>query len=329
MALRAKRGGRKPEAEAIAHSGFYPYVKAFLEHQRVTGAREANVKRTYSVLKRFVLWCDQRSLNSPQEITLPILERYQRYLHLYRKPDGFPLSLNTQSNFLVALKRFFKWLTRQHHILYNPAAELDLPRTPQSLPRAILSVEQIEAVLNEPDIDTLQGLRDRTMLETLYATGIRRGELIGLRIGDIDFARQALLVREGKGRRDRWVPLGARAAHWIHCYLDRVRPELELDGREPALFLTDYGEAYGGSALANNVKRYLRRAGIEAPGSCHLFRHAMATHMLGNGADIRYIQAILGHSKLSTTEVYTRVSLDKLNDIHAATHPGSRRRSSE
>ena len=255
-----------------------------------------------------------------------MLERYQRHLFLSRKADGAPLSLKTQESLLNPLRAWFRWLARETHILYNPAAELILPRSPRQLPKVLLSVQDVEHALNQPDVDTPWGLRDRAMLETLYSTGIRRMELTRLTLYDVDLAAGTVMVRLGKGARDRLIPLGARAGAWIVRYVEEVRPQLALRSDELALFLTDYGEPFEKNRLGDLVRRYLRHAGI-AHGSCHAFRHAMATHMLENGADIRFIQAMLGHSELSTTQIYTQVSIGKLKAIHAATHPARLARS--
>jgi integrase/recombinase XerD len=153
-----------------------------------------------------------------------------------------------------------------------------------------------------------------------YSTGIRRLELARLKLYDVDTERGTLMVRQGKGRKDRLVPLGERACRWIDRYVAEVRPQLVREPDHGMLFVTDYGEAFEKNRLGDMVKRYMRLAGFEH-GACHAFRHAMATHMLEGGCDIRYIQAILGHSQLSTTEIYTQVSIGKLKAIHAATHP--------
>jgi integrase/recombinase XerD len=191
---------------------------------------------------------------------------------------------------------------------------------PKHLPRALLSIEDIEAILAVADPNTVPGLRDRAMLETLYSTGIRRTELTNLRRYDADLTRLLVFVHEGKGRKDRVVPLGARAAAWLDKYLIESRSQL-LAHEHEALFINDYGEPVTPAWLATRVRRHMELAGIDKPGSCHLFRHACATHMLDNGADIRFIQAMLGHATLSTTERYTHVAIGKLQQIHAATHP--------
>jgi integrase/recombinase XerD len=188
------------------------------------------------------------------------------------------------------------------------------------LPKTLLSVEEVEHVLNQPDVTEVTGIRDRAILETFYSTGIRRFELARLQLYDVDLAHGTVMIRQGKGRKDRLIPVGARACAWIGKYLDSVRPRLAARADEMRVFLTDYGEAFEKNRLGDLVKRYMRHAGIPQ-GSCHAFRHACATHMLENGADIRFIQALLGHSELSTTQIYTQVSIAKLKEIHAATHP--------
>ncbi|ODS24402.1 hypothetical protein AB835_03630 [Candidatus Endobugula sertula] len=279
------------------------------------------IKRRDSALRRFIEWCDDRGLDDPTAITKPILERYQRYLYHYRKDNGEPLSIGSQNVMLTPVKSFFKWLTQENYLLYNPASELVLPKKPKGLPRNILSVEEVIHILSQPDTTTLEGVRDRAILEVFYATGIRRSELIHLKEYEIDHSRQTVFVKEGKYHKDRYLPLGKRALQWIQKYQREVRDHLLIDHQEPHVFLTDYGEPFNGSYIGHQVKKYIEQAGIKVSGSCHLFRHAMATHMLENGADIRFIQAMLGHADLSTTEIYTRVSIEKLREIHAATHP--------
>jgi integrase/recombinase XerD len=317
---------KKPQAstrapEAAQTSGLYPYLLAFLEWSAARAYSPRTTALRADQLKRFLRWCAERGLERPQDITRPILERYRRHLYHYRKTNGEPLSFATQQQRLLPLRAFFKWLARENYILSNPASELELPRLPRRLPAQVLSAEEIEAVLAQTRQQGECGVRDRAILETLYSTGIRRAELVNLRLYDIDLKNGTLFVRQGKGQKDRYVPLGARAGHWISRYLEEVRPAL-LSGPDAGyLYLHEFGEPFEKNRLTDLVKRYLRAAGIDKPGACHLFRHAMATQMLANGADIRFIQAILGHAQLSTTEIYTHVSIGKLQEIHALTHP--------
>lgn len=309
------------DIEQLKANGLYPYVQSFLEWTAVRGFSKDTVRRRHMALKKFLRWCLERDLQQPQDITKPILDRYQRYLYYYRKSDGQPLSFGTQNVFLSPIKTFFKWLTRENYILYNPASELELPRKPKRLPRSILNLHEIETILSQPDIDTDEGIRDRAIMETLYSTGIRRGEVANLKVYDIDAKRHTIMVREGKYGKDRVLPIGERALLWIEKYQWDVRPRYVTSTDEGYLFLTEDGRKFKRGTLSARVKRYFQRAGLHVQGSCHLFRHAMATHMLDNGADIRFIQAMLGHRDLTTTEVYTHVSIEKLKQIHGATHP--------
>jgi integrase/recombinase XerD len=299
----------------------YHQMLQFLQwmHERNYSHRTADNREVY--LRYFILWCDERGLTRPQEITRPILERYQRYMFLYRKKDGQPLSTRSQGGRVTPIRAWFKWLTKTNRILYNPAADLDMPRMEKRLPKHILTADEADRVMNVPDIRNATGLRDRAILETLYSTGIRRMEVIGLGQYDIDYERGTLMVRQGKGKKDRMIPIGDRALAWIQKYRDEVRGQLTQAVDDGTLFLTHAGEPLGPNRLTQMVRDTIDAAQINKRGSCHLFRHTMATLMLENGADIRFIQAMLGHSELKTTQIYTQVSIVKLKEIHTLTHP--------
>jgi len=177
-------------------------------------------------------------------------------------------------------------------------------------------------VLAEPDLGTVIGIRDRAILETLYSTGMRRMELIRLHVTDIDAERGTVMVRLGKGKKDRMIPIGERALAWVAKYRDDARPDLACGTDDGTLFLTTLGEAFVPDRMTQLVRTYVDAADTGKKGACHLFRHTMATLMLEGGADIRFIQAMLGHAELSTTQIYTQVSIRTLKEIHTATHPG-------
>lgn len=274
-------------------------------------------------LAQFALWAEARALTA-EAITPAVLERYRAWLHQRRQPDGASLTWATQAHKLTAVRMLLAWAARTHRLTMNPAAELALPRLPKRLPRAVLTVSEMERVLAQPDSTTALGLRDRAILEVLYSTGIRRMELVGLDLSDLDAERGALFIREGKGKKDRVVPIGARAIHWTRIYLDRVRSALlrrSLDPDPRALFLSARGQRIRATKLTERLRPYLVQAGITKPGSVHIFRHTMATLMHDAGADIRDLQEILGHAQLSTTEIYTHVSIERLKAVHAKTHP--------
>ena len=224
---------------------------------------------------------------------------------------------------MVAVRAWFKWLARNNHVLYNPAADIELSRTEHRLPKCVLTASEAEQVINQTDISTRLGIRDRAILETFYSTGMRRMELMHLRPCDIDMERGTVVIRQGKGKKDRMIPIGDRALAWIERYQIEVRPGLLVgDSAGDVLFLTHLGKPFSPDQMSALVGQYVAAAGIGKEGSCHLLRHTMATVMLENGAGIRYIQAMLGHAKLETTQIYTRVSIRKLKEVHHGHPPG-------
>jgi integrase/recombinase XerD len=334
--MKPKRPGNPPGPATYAgdpatKGGFRAYLIEFTNWLLAMRYSAATVRGRRITLGYFIEWCEARSVVTPHDVTRAMLERYRQHLFTHRREaDGLPLSLNTQTNRLVSVRMFFKWMTRNHHLMFNPASELDLPKQEQRLPRNVLTVAEVAQILNAcDDGDSLGlGIRDRAILETLYSTGMRRAELCGLDLADIDTERGTVLIRQGKGKKDRMVPIGGRALAWVARYVQEVRPRYLDDENDPALFLSRLYERLSPKQLSGVAKNAIDRAdlarvktGGPLAASCHLFRHACATHMLENGADVRFIQALLGHSSLVTTEIYTRVAIVKLKEVHEATHP--------
>ena len=238
------------------------------------------------------------------------------------------MGVRSQHARLVPVRAFFKWAARHNHILYNPASEIDLPRLDHRLPKHVLNPGEVEKILqlcntNLTTDPTGLGLRDRAILETFYSTGMRRSELMNLKLYDIDPERGTLFIRQGKGRKDRMVPVGDRALAWIIRYRDEIRPMHVREPDDGTLFLTNLFEAFTPNRLTQLVRDYINAAELGKTGSCHLLRHTCATIMLENGADIRFIQQLLGHAELTTTQIYTQVSIQKLKQVHQACHPSS------
>ena len=307
-------------------TGLMAAMRRYLDHLAIKGYTEAGRLTAERYIREFIAWADPRGVTHPQMVSRAVLERYQRSLVHYRKRDGNPLSVSSQRSKLVPVRGFFKWLTRRGEIPANPAADLDLPRRLKRLPQNVMTAAEVERVLAGADLFSATGLRDRVMMELLYATGIRRSEIARLELGDIDAERAVVMVRLGKWGKDRLIPTGERALHWVQLYLDRARPELAWDTEELALFLGAGGRPLSPMWLSTTIAGYVKRAEIGKRGGCHLFRHTMATLMLEGGADIRYIQAMLGHAELSTTQIYTQVAIRQLCQVHAMTHPAARRR---
>jgi integrase/recombinase XerD len=218
-----------------------------------------------------------------------------------------------------SLKGFYKFLLREGHISEDPTELLERPKIGRALPK-VLSLQEVEAILSQPDVSTAFGLRDKAILEVLYATGIRESELIDLQLGNLN-ANAEFLTVIGKGGRERIVPVGSYAIAAINEYLRRGRNDLCRDISERTLFLNPYGKKMSRMGLWKIVKKYSLQAGIGRPISPHVFRHSCATHMLEGGASIIAVQEMLGHVDVSTTQIYTHLTGKDLKNIHRQAHP--------
>lgn len=225
----------------------------------------------------------------------------------------------TSARLLSSLRRFYHYLLREGLISEDPTATLEAPKLGRPLPKS-LSEEQVELLLNAPDTETPLGLRDRAMLETLYATGLRVSELVGLAVQRVNL-QSGVVQAIGKGDKERLVPLGEEAIEWLQRYLRAARATLLHGQTSDALFPTTRGAAMTRQAFWHNIKRYAQRAGIGSSLSPHTLRHAFATHLLNHGADLRVVQMLLGHADLSTTQIYTQVARERLKLLHAQHHP--------
>ena len=226
----------------------------------------------------------------------------------------------TTARLLSALRRFYRYLVREGVLTKDPTAELESPKLGRPLPKS-LTEAQVERLLDAPDVSKSLGLRDRAMLETLYATGLRVSELVALTLSQL--RQEAGVVRViGKGNKERLVPIGEQAADWLAKYLSETRPTLVRQRQTDALFPTNRGAAMTRQAFWHNIKRYAGIAGIDRGQlSPHTLRHAFATHLLNHGADLRVVQMLLGHTDLSTTQIYTQVARERLKTPHAQHHP--------
>jgi integrase/recombinase XerD len=225
----------------------------------------------------------------------------------------------TAARYTASLRRFYRFLLRENLIQDDPVQFLDTPKLPRSLPK-VLSEGEVEALLAAPDTDTSAGLRDRAMIETLYATGLRVSELVGLKLLNLDLNAAVLRVT-GKGGKDRLVPLGEEAQHWLSRYLKESRL-LMLNGKPCGeVFVTPRGSAMTRQTFWHLLKRCARTADIHKPLSPHTLRHAFATHLLAHGADLRAVQMLLGHADISTTQIYTHVARERLKRLHSQHHP--------
>lgn len=223
------------------------------------------------------------------------------------------------SRYLSGFRQFYQWLLREGRILKDPSALIDSPKLGRGLPKA-LNEKQVEALLEAPDVESPLGLRDRTMLELMYATGLRVSELISLEAVNIGISQGIVRVM-GKGGKERLVPLGEEALSWLQRYLEASRPELLRGADCPLVFVTNRKSGMTRQAFWYAIRKYAVQAGISQKVSPHMLRHSFATHLLNHGADLRVVQLLLGHSDLSTTQIYTHIAREGLKQIHSEHHP--------
>ena len=273
------------------------------------GLSENTLKAYRSDLSDFAAWLGRRGISILQTDTSALL--------LYLSSRSW--SVKTSARRLSSLHRLFQYLVRSGQCAVDPAADVESPRTGRSLPKS-LTESEVERLLAAPDFETALGMRDRTMLEVLYATGLRVSELVSLRLDQMNL-RQGVIRITGKGNKDRLVPLGEEAVDWLQKYLASVR--LEIFPRKPdaTLFPSTRGKPMTRQTFWHAIRRYAVKAGINRGISPHVLRHAFATHLLNHGADLRVVQMLLGHSDISTTQIYTHVARERLKQLHAAHHP--------
>jgi integrase/recombinase XerD len=305
---------RRPDNELVK------WAQEYLTSLRLANYSEWSVSNYQDGMRLFVLWCQEQGIVSLDGLNQAVIEKYHQHL-AYKQVRGHLLGMAYIGGRIGQVCRFCRFLADRRALPYNIAQKVQLPKIKRCIPCQVLSPQEIARILGQPDVRTGAGVRDRAVLEVLYATGIRRQELMSVEIGDINVEAGTVFIRKGKGGRQRVVPIASSALVWVQKYLEAVRPVLSQDEKQKALFLNDFGNPMSKNTLDRILKQYARSAGITKPVSCHKFRHAMATALLDNGADIRTVQEILGHSSLTSTQIYTKVAIRKLKEVHAQTHP--------
>lgn len=289
-------------------------IDAFLDSLWLEDGLADNTLAAYRRdLSAFVQWLKASSGHSPEAATSEDVQAWLAAQYAHSKAS-------TANRRLAALRRYYLWALRRGLCAQDPCLGLRGARQPARFPKT-LSESQVEALLAAPNVDSTLGLRDRAMIETLYATGLRVSELVSLAVQDTSLNDGVIRVTMGKGGKDRLVPLGEEALHWIGEYLARSRPALL--GARPcdALFVTGRGAGMSRQSFWLLIRKYAAQADIRVPLSPHVLRHAFATHLLNHGADLRVVQMLLGHSDISTTQIYTHVARERLKTLHAQHHP--------
>jgi integrase/recombinase XerD len=300
----------------------WPILKArYLERLKVQGYAPRTVDSVEIHLRSFFEYLEKETKTQDlAQLSREDLSAYQTWLCYAPSQGGEPLCVNSQQHRLWAVQGFFRFLLKEGFTLSDPSASLERPKYRRPLPRGILNAKQVLLLLNAPDVKTTLGLRDRAVLELLYATGIRNAEAITLRLEDLSLESRQIMVT-GKGKKERAVPLGRITQTWLLEYLQVARPKLAGKRSPDNVFLTRRGRAFVRANLCQMVRKCAKEAGLPAHATPHALRHTCATHLLQAGADIRFIQELLGHASLSTTQVYTHVDISDLKKVHAAFHP--------
>jgi len=289
-------------------------IDGFLSYARLErGLSENTISAYANDLKRFLEYLDTKGLD-PHTIGPQDISHYVTYL-------GSGLSKRSIARNISAVKSFFRFLKSSGELAQNPTRNIPSPKLMRNIPE-VLSLKEVDALLNAPNSATLQGIRDKAILELLYATGLRVSELQNLRLLNINL--DAGFVRTmGKGSKERIVPMGEVAMYYLKEYLNKSRPNL-LKGKEsPYLFVTHLGKPFTRQGLWKLIKSYAKKAGIKAEISPHTLRHSFASHLLMGGADLRAVQLMLGHADIGTTQIYTHVTMKHLIDTHKKFHPRS------
>lgn len=294
----------------------FDYLALFQEYLTVELGLAKNTQLAYMrdlrlLMKRLQLKADEEMLQ---------VSRQQLIAYLVRlKQEGRAAS--TVARKLASIKAFYRFLTAERYIRRNPAEVLEAASRGLHLPK-VLSVQEIERLLDEPNLGTLDGYRDKTMLELLYATGMRVSELVNVPVKNVDMKMQYVIVM-GKGSKERMLPLGRTALHYLEHYLSVVRPQL-LHGKPDAaaeLFVTGWGGPMTRERFYEIIVAYGKSAGISKRVTPHMLRHSFATHLLNNGTDLRIVQELLGHADISTTQIYTHLDVERLREVYDKTHP--------
>jgi len=322
------------QSNNVSSPAFEAQKAAYLQSAKLRNLSPLTIKQLDLSLRTFIAFARSQGITEAQGVDGALVERYKTHLHNHVTRRGTPLGLSTLGERLYTVRCWFDLLKKKGHLAYNPAREVSLPRRARRLPRAVLRPDEIEKVMSLPDLKRPLGYRDRTMMELLYASGARAAELCAIRLGDVDLPRKTVKVL-GKGGKQRFVPLTTTCCRFLERYIADFRPALiegirfagnnwlkQVGQAEDRLFVSAYGGLVKPNWLGSIMKRYLFLAGITRPISpVHCFRHSIATHLLGDGMDVRYIQAMLGHNSIDTTQIYTHVERDSMRKMVKIYHP--------
>lgn len=296
-------------------------IPKYLEELKILNRSVLTIRNIRNALRQMVRFLESEGICDLSQLDRNALSLYQEEL-TYRLTDkGKQLSARTREKYLCSIRGFTGYLYEQDYLASDPGQVIRLPKQPRRLPKVILDTTEVKKLLAAPDMQTNNGYRDRIILEILYDTGVRAAEMAAIKTADLDLANGYLTIRLGKGAKDRVVPVNSRVCELIRRYLLMIRP-LMIHGKDKGcLVLNRWGTGMTPTAVWAIVKKCTKLSGIKKNVTTHTFRHSCATHMLKNGAPIRHIQELLGHESLESTQIYTKVTINDLKEIHAKYHP--------
>lgn len=299
-------------------------IEKYCYHLLTLNYTKKTIQSQRLYLNRFLKYLGEMNIGEITGVTKDTVRDYQTHLFEEFNSRGEPNSVSAQNRNMQAVKSFFRFLCENDYLVGDPAKDISYAREPKRLPRSILTQGEMRKLLHSPDTKTALGYRDRTILEILYSTGIRKEELLNILLTDVDYNEGFIRINAGKGKKDRVVPLGKIACRYLENYIKGVRPALIRNPYNNHLFLSLRGNRLSKNMIWEIVKTYSQKAKIKKNISPHTFRHTCATLMLRNNANIRHIQELLGHSSLDSTQVYASVSITDLKEVHSRCHPRER-----
>ena len=289
-------------------------INDYLHYLNIERGLSANTRQSYERdLEQYLHFLQEQKIASWQDVDLFLVIRFLEKLHEEKKATA------TVTRMISSLRRFHQFLRQERITDHDPMQHIDTPKKAQKLP-STLTLTEVEKLIEAPDTTKTLGIRDRAILEVMYATGMRVSELIGLKLGDLHLSL-GLVQTVGKGDKERIIPLGDYAIQWLERYLDEARPLLVKDASEMHVFVNNHGKGLSRQGIWKNLKQLVREAGIYKEVTPHTLRHSFATHLLENGADLRTVQELLGHADISTTQIYTHITKKRMTDVYKQHFP--------
>lgn len=300
-------------------------IRRYRNDMLAMGLSRYTINGAKSALNELATFLATKDVTDIAQMNREALMQYREEIGWRPTHKGTPLSIMSQLGLLGHLSAFCRYLVAEGFLLADPSLNIPRPKKPKRLPRNIMEMQEVEQILELPNVRDLRGFRDRTIMEMLYSTALRRGEIADLLLNDVDVDGGYVFVREGKGRKDRVVPLGKNVCDLVKSYLVGVRPQWPNLKKDRHLFLNRWGNGMNPNAIGAVVRKYADLSDLNKQVSTHAFRHSCATHLLKNGAPIRQLQEMLGHESLESTQIYTHVTINDLQEMHKKFHPRERK----